>query len=115
LLHKAKTSYILKRREYVSTFVRVAEDTHHRKADQETIILFLRAVRGLGAISHILLEDALFAANNIEGNSSEYTPYGDAGASNRIFQQKMTELEDNIRNSSPFETCEVCIYIEREH
>ena len=98
-------------RTYVSTFVNVAEDTCQRKTDQATIILFIRALGGLGAISHILLEDALFAANNIEGNSSEYIPYGDVGAYNRIFKLKMTELEDKIRISSPFKAREVCIHI----
>jgi hypothetical protein len=98
-------------RTYVSTFVKVAEDTYHRKADQDTIILFLRAVGCLGAISHILLEDALFAAHNIEGNSSEYIPYCDAGTYNRIFQRKMADLEDNIKNSSPFKAREVGIHI----
>lgn len=98
-------------RTYVSTFVNIADDTCHRKADQETIISFLRALGGLDAISHILFEDALFAANNIEGSSSEYIPNPDVGAYNRIFQQKMTQLEGGIRSSSPVKAREVYTYI----
>uniref|UniRef100_A0A0E0EES1 Uncharacterized protein n=1 Tax=Oryza meridionalis TaxID=40149 RepID=A0A0E0EES1_9ORYZ len=46
-------------RMYVSTFVKTAEDTYHRKVDKATVLSFLCPLQGLAAVSRILFEDAV--------------------------------------------------------
>ncbi|KAL6896573.1 hypothetical protein ACP4OV_007145 [Aristida adscensionis] len=87
-------------RTYVSTFLKIAEDTCHRKVDRASIISFLDALRGLAAISHILVEDALETVNNIEDGSSKYSPKYDAEALNHQFQCNMKQLEMNFAAAS---------------
>ncbi|KAL6896572.1 hypothetical protein ACP4OV_007144 [Aristida adscensionis] len=83
-------------RTYVSTFLKIAEDTSHRKVDRASIISFLDALRGLAAISHILVEDTLAAASNIEDGSSNYSPMYDVEALHHELKRNLKQLEMNF-------------------
>lgn len=72
--------------------------------------MFLVALRGLAAVSHILAQDALDAVNKIEDCSESFTPVFDVDTLNRKLQCNMKELETRFAAASDREAYEV-IYI----
>lgn len=46
-------------RTYATIFCNVAEAAYHQKFEMETTLSFLGALRGLGAIGHILVQDTM--------------------------------------------------------
>ncbi|KAF8718752.1 hypothetical protein HU200_025054 [Digitaria exilis] len=49
---------------YVDVFVLTDEDSYNRRFSKDNVLWFLDALRGLGSISHILLENALEALSH---------------------------------------------------
>uniref|UniRef100_A0A0E0QCI8 Uncharacterized protein n=1 Tax=Oryza rufipogon TaxID=4529 RepID=A0A0E0QCI8_ORYRU len=101
-IHSAKISYLTVRM-YVSTFVKTAEDTYHRKVDRATILSFLCALQGLAAVSHILFEDALAF---VRSSQPDYSPNHDVEVINRYYQQEIKRLINNFREASTTEALE---------
>lgn len=97
-------------RTYVSTFLKIVEDSCHRKVDRTSIISFLRALRGLAAISHILIQDDLDALNNIEGCSETFSTVYDVDALNHKMHCNMKELEMKLTAASDGEAYKV-VYV----
>ncbi|KAF2924421.1 hypothetical protein DAI22_07g267400 [Oryza sativa Japonica Group] len=91
-------------RMYVSTFVKTAEDTYHRKVDRATILSFLCALQGLAAVSHILFEDALAF---VRSSQPDYSPNHDVEVINRYYQQEIKRLINNFREASTTEALEI--------
>lgn len=46
-------------RTYATIFCDVAEAAYHQKIEMETTLSFLGALRGLGAIGHIVVQDTM--------------------------------------------------------
>ncbi|CAN6277112.1 unnamed protein product [Urochloa humidicola] len=95
-LDKQDETYLLTTKQtlmmYVSIFVKLAEDTYNKNFNDDSVFSLLGAFRGVAAIGHILVNDAL--------ESVDYTEYG---SSNYIFLVKDTdnswhEFEQNINN-----------------
>ncbi|TVU16307.1 hypothetical protein EJB05_39864 [Eragrostis curvula] len=82
---------------YVSIFVKLAEDTYHKKFNVESVFSLLGAFRGMAAISHILLEDAMASVNYADDNSSKYSLVHEIENSRLEYAQKMRNLEHNFR------------------
>uniref|UniRef100_A0A0E0LPK2 Uncharacterized protein n=1 Tax=Oryza punctata TaxID=4537 RepID=A0A0E0LPK2_ORYPU len=91
-------------RTYVSTFVKTAEDTYHRKVDRATILSFLCALQGLASISHILFEDALASVRSIQ---PDYSPKHDVEAINRYYKQEIKCLINNFGEASTTEELDI--------
>lgn len=91
-------------RMYVSTFVKTAEDTYHRKVDKATVLSFLCALQGLAAVSRILFEDALASVRSIQ---PDYSPKRDVEAINRNYQQEIQCLINKFGEASTTEALEV--------
>jgi hypothetical protein len=62
----------------------------------------------LAAISHILIQEALDAMNNIEHCSENFSTVFDVDALNHDLNCKMKELETNFTAASDREAYEVC-------
>uniref|UniRef100_A0A0E0AN20 Uncharacterized protein n=1 Tax=Oryza glumipatula TaxID=40148 RepID=A0A0E0AN20_9ORYZ len=90
-------------RMYVSTFVKTAEDTYHRKVNKATVLSFLCALQGLAAVSHILFEDALASVRSIQ---PDYSPKRDVEAINRDYQQEIQCLINKFGEASTTEALE---------
>lgn len=94
----------------MSTFLKTAEGTCHRKVDRTGIISFLDALRGLAAISHILVEDALAAVNHIEdGKITNYIPEYDVERLQHELNCNMEELVKNFTTASEEDAYEVIL------
>uniref|UniRef100_A0A0E0I4H1 Uncharacterized protein n=1 Tax=Oryza nivara TaxID=4536 RepID=A0A0E0I4H1_ORYNI len=91
-------------RMYVSTFVKTAEDTYHRKVDKATVLSFLCALQGLAAVSRILFEDALASVRSIQ---PDYSPKRDVEAINRNYQQEIQCLINKFGEASTTEALEI--------
>jgi hypothetical protein len=84
---------------YVSIFVKLVEDTYQKKFHVESMFSLLGAFRGVAAIGHILLQDALASAKYAEYTSNcSFIHDKDNGC--REFEQKMNNLEDKFREVS---------------
>ncbi|CAN6219878.1 unnamed protein product [Urochloa humidicola] len=94
-------------RTYISTFLKIVEDTCHGKVDRKSIITFLDALRGLAAVSHILIKDALDVLNNIEDCSKSFRTVYDVDALNHELQCNMKECELNFTSASDTEAYEL--------
>uniref|UniRef100_A0A0E0AP21 Uncharacterized protein n=1 Tax=Oryza glumipatula TaxID=40148 RepID=A0A0E0AP21_9ORYZ len=86
-IHSAKISYLTVRM-YVSTFVKTAEDTYHRKVDRATILSFLCALQ-------VWLH-----------SQPDYSPNHDVEVTNRSYQQEIKRLINNFREASTTEALE---------
>lgn len=78
--------------------------------------MFLDALRGLAAVSHILAQDTLDAINKIEDCSKSFDAVFDVDTLNRKLQCNMKELEMRFTGASDGEAYEVyilCQYILR--
>ncbi|RCV35677.1 hypothetical protein SETIT_7G258900v2 [Setaria italica] len=79
---------------YVSIFVKLAKDTHDKKFNDESNFSLLGAFRGVAAVGHILLQDAVENANNAAYSYSFAREADDAWCD---FEQKMYSLEERFR------------------
>uniref|UniRef100_K3YD09 Uncharacterized protein n=1 Tax=Setaria italica TaxID=4555 RepID=K3YD09_SETIT len=83
---------------YVSIFVKLAEDTYHRKFDDDSVFSLLGAFRGVAAIAHILVKDAIESVDSAEYGSWNYNSLvEDTDNSWPEFEQNIKNLEDQFR------------------
>ncbi|RLM73592.1 hypothetical protein C2845_PM15G26080 [Panicum miliaceum] len=83
---------------YVSIFINLAEETYHKRFNVESVFSLLGALRGLAAISHILLQDALGPSPNCgSDSSSNCSLINEIDSARSEFQQRMNTLEDRFR------------------
>ena len=82
---------------YVSVFVKLAEVTYHKNFNHESVFSLLGAFKGVAAISHILVKDALESVNYVEYGSSNYSLLvQDTGNSWNEYEQNINKLEDKF-------------------
>ena len=80
-------------RTYVTILYNVAGDAYHKKIGAETTLSFLGALRGLGAICHILVQDTVtklkdgHLKNKITHRMDTYS---------QEFYKKVNNLEDEV-------------------
>ncbi|CAM0881543.1 unnamed protein product [Alopecurus aequalis] len=96
---------------YAAVFSAAAEDSYRRKVNKKTVVSFLGALRGLAAVSHIMIEGALEALCHKCPREavSEYAFNSDVEDMYREFEQGMREVEDEIRNTSAVATCRLAV------
>lgn len=83
---------------YVSILVKLAEDTYNRKFDDDSVFSLVGAFRGVAAIGHILVKDALESVDSVEYGSCNYNfLVQDTDNSWHGFEQNMDSLEDTFR------------------
>lgn len=83
---------------YVSMFVKLAEDTYHKKFNVDSVFSLLGASRGVAAIGHILVKDALECVNYAEYGSLNYGLLVQNTDDNwHEFEQRINNLEDKFR------------------
>ncbi|PUZ49166.1 hypothetical protein GQ55_7G304100 [Panicum hallii var. hallii] len=93
-LHTTKQTLAM----YVSVFVKLAEDTYHTKFNDESLFSLLGALKGVAAIGHILVKDALESVNYVEYGSSNYSLLvQDTGNIWDEYEQNINNLEDKFR------------------
>jgi hypothetical protein len=83
---------------YVSIFVKLAEDTYHKNFSDKSVFSLLGALRGVAAIGHILVKDALESVDHVEYGSSNYSLLvQDTDDSWHEFEQNINNLEHKFR------------------
>ncbi|CAO2036717.1 unnamed protein product [Urochloa humidicola] len=93
-LHTTKQTLMM----YVSIFVKLAEDTYNKKFNDDSVFSLLGALRGVAAIGHILVKDALESVDNVEYDSLNYISLvKDTDNSWHEFEQNINNLEDKFR------------------
>ncbi|TVU16302.1 hypothetical protein EJB05_39859 [Eragrostis curvula] len=85
---------------YVSIFVKLVEDTYHNRFHVESMFSLLGAFRGVAAISHILLQDALASVKDAEDITLNYNFVHDKDNGWHEFEQQLNNLEDKFREVS---------------
>ncbi|KAL6615873.1 hypothetical protein ACP70R_038143 [Stipagrostis hirtigluma subsp. patula] len=80
-------------RTYASIFCNVAKDAYHKRVEMESIISFLDALRGLGAICHILV-GAMVAKVELGPIKDSITSYMDTQY--QEFDKKLINLTDEF-------------------
>ncbi|KAF8683679.1 hypothetical protein HU200_025053 [Digitaria exilis] len=92
-------------RAYVDIFVITAEDSYNRRFTRDNVLWFLDALRGLGSISHILLENALetLSQTHPRESLSEYAFNVDVKNIHREFNWQIDDLEYVIWNRCRYE------------
>jgi hypothetical protein len=98
-------------RPYAALFSAAAEDAYCRKVNRNTVVRFLGALRGVAAVSHIMLQGALEALSHRSPREavSEYAFNSDVEDMYREFEQGMRQVEDDIRNASAVATCKLAV------
>ncbi|XP_021309937.1 uncharacterized protein LOC8079218 isoform X1 [Sorghum bicolor] len=79
---------------YVSIFVKLAKDAHDKKFNDESVLSLLGAFRGVAAVGHIMLQDAM-ANGNYVGYS--YRLVLDVDYTWCEFGQNMNNLEEKFK------------------
>lgn len=79
---------------YVSIFVKLVKDAHDKKFNDESVFSLLGAFRGVAAVGHILLQDAMANVNYV---GYSYSLVLDVDDTWREFGQKMNNLEEKFR------------------
>ncbi|CAN6236416.1 unnamed protein product [Urochloa humidicola] len=82
---------------YVSIFVKLVEDAHDKKFNDESIFSLLGAFRGVAAVGRIMLQNALANVNYIAYYSPKYCLVQKADDTWHEFDQKMNNLEEKFR------------------
>ncbi|KAJ1273099.1 hypothetical protein BS78_06G254400 [Paspalum vaginatum] len=85
---------------YVPIFVKLTEDTYNQKFNEESVLSLIGAFRGVAAVGHILLKDALANVNPVGHISSNHSSVQEADNAWREFEQKMNNLEEKFRAAS---------------
>jgi hypothetical protein len=86
---------------YAQIFVQTADDTFNNTVSKETVTSFLGALRGLACVAHILLQAALegLSHEHPKESLSEHAFNCDVKKMHRVYDRRMRELEDGIRNA----------------
>jgi hypothetical protein len=86
---------------YVQIFVQIADDTFNNKVSTETVTSYLGGLRGVASVAHILLQAALegLSQEHPKESLSEYAFNYDVKKMYRVYDRRMRELQDGIRNS----------------
>ncbi|KAG0546242.1 hypothetical protein BDA96_02G430400 [Sorghum bicolor] len=95
---------------YVQIFVQTADDTFNNTVSKETITSFLGALRGVASVAHILLQAALegLSQEHPKESLSEYAFNYDVKKMYHVYDRRMRELEDGIRNApTEIHTCKI--------
>ncbi|CAN6229764.1 unnamed protein product [Urochloa humidicola] len=93
-LHTTKQTLTM----YVSIFVKLVEDTYQKNFNDDSVFSLLGAFRGVAAIGHILVKDALESVDHIEYGSSNYIfLVNDTDNSWHEFEQNINNLEGKFR------------------
>uniref|UniRef100_A0A0D9X2Q7 Uncharacterized protein n=1 Tax=Leersia perrieri TaxID=77586 RepID=A0A0D9X2Q7_9ORYZ len=94
---------------YVDVFTAAADDSYGKKVSKDTMTSFLVALRGLAAVSHILLNDALEAVSHRlpRYSLSQYAFNSDVKAMYEDFELQMNEIEFNVNDASVAEICQI--------
>ncbi|KAJ1281998.1 hypothetical protein BS78_03G016200 [Paspalum vaginatum] len=87
-------------RTYAAIFCNVAEDAYHMKFNMETALSFLAALRGLGAIFHILVQDTV--AKLKDGRFKNSIVYH-MGKHSQDFDKAVKYWEDAIVKMKPLQ------------
>ena len=84
---------------YVSVFVKLAEVTYLKNFNHESVFSLIGAFnKGVAAIGHILVKDALESVNYVEYGSSNYSLLvQDTGNSWNEYEQNINNLEEKFR------------------
>ncbi|RLM92478.1 hypothetical protein C2845_PM08G23200 [Panicum miliaceum] len=93
---------------YTSIFCNIAEDAYHGRVKMETIISFLDALRGLGAVCHILVEGIV--AKLEDGHiKNTITYYMDKHS--QEFDNKVNNLKDEFTLATKVHAHKIVIQI----
>nr|CAB3485922.1 unnamed protein product [Digitaria exilis] len=79
---------------YVSIFVKLAKDTYDRKFNDQSIFSLLGAFKGVAAVGHILLQDAL---TNVDNDGYSDNLVLDTDDSWHEYRKNLSNLEDEFR------------------
>ncbi|CAL5014594.1 unnamed protein product [Urochloa decumbens] len=82
---------------YVSIFVKLVEEAHDKKFNDESIFSLLGAFRGVAVVGQIMLQDALANVNYVGYYSPNYNLVQKVDDTWRQFDQKMNNLEEKFR------------------
>ncbi|CAO2043942.1 unnamed protein product [Urochloa humidicola] len=82
---------------YVPIFVKLVEDAHDKKFNDESIFSLLGAFRGVAIVGRIMLQDALENVNYVGYYPPNYNVVQKANDAWREFDQKMNNLEEKFR------------------
>ncbi|RLM91327.1 uncharacterized protein C2845_PM08G23210 [Panicum miliaceum] len=80
-------------RQYTTTFLNVAEDAYHKRVKMEAIISFLGALRGLGAICHILVKGTV---DRLEDGPFKDSITCSMDVDTQEFDKKVNNLKDKF-------------------
>ncbi|KAF2924420.1 hypothetical protein DAI22_07g267300 [Oryza sativa Japonica Group] len=91
-------SRVMTVRMYVNIVMAAADDSYDRKVSKKTVESYLRALRGLAAVTHVLLDDALEAVSHRAPMDSlaEYAFNSDVKPLYDDFQAEMNTLVHKI-------------------
>ncbi|CAN6241098.1 unnamed protein product [Urochloa humidicola] len=93
-LHTTKQTLTM----FVSIFVKLAEDTYHKNFNDDSVFSLLGAFRGVAAIGHMLVKDALESVDYIEYDSLNYSfLVKETDDSWHEFEKNINNLEDKFR------------------
>ncbi|XP_048563530.1 uncharacterized protein LOC125544041 [Triticum urartu] len=100
-------------RTYAAVFSAAADDSYKKTVNRNTVASFLGALRGLAAVSHILLQGALesLCHGHPRVALSEYAFNSDVENMYREFVQGMRDVEDEIRSASAVKTCRLVVLV----
>lgn len=79
---------------YVSIFVKLAKDTYDRQFNDQSIFSLLGAFKGVAAVGHILLQDALA---NVDYDGYSDSLVLETEDSWHEFRNELSKLEDEFR------------------
>uniref|UniRef100_I1QD17 Uncharacterized protein n=1 Tax=Oryza glaberrima TaxID=4538 RepID=I1QD17_ORYGL len=100
-------------RMYVNIVMAAADDLYDRKVSKKTVESYLRALRGLAAVTHILLDDALEAVSHRAPMDSlaEYAFSSDVKPLYDDFQAEMNTLVHKIDKALDPHICRIAVWV----
>uniref|UniRef100_A0A0E0EE57 Uncharacterized protein n=1 Tax=Oryza meridionalis TaxID=40149 RepID=A0A0E0EE57_9ORYZ len=87
-------------RTYTTIFCEAANESYHNRVKMETILSFLDALGGLGAITHILVQDTVDKLHN--GHLKKKIAH-DVDALSHKFDKEMKNLKDDFKRATRIE------------
>ncbi|XP_066168607.1 uncharacterized protein [Oryza sativa Japonica Group] len=90
-----------------------ADDSYDRKVSKKTVESYLRALRGLAAVTHVLLDDALEAVSHRAPMDSlaEYAFNSDVKPLYDDFQAEMNTLVHKIDKALDPHICRIAVWV----
>ncbi|BAT03137.1 Os07g0669300 [Oryza sativa Japonica Group] len=100
-------------RMYVNIVMAAADDSYDRKVSKKTVESYLRALRGLAAVTHVLLDDALEAVSHRAPMDSlaEYAFNSDVKPLYDDFQAEMNTLVHKIDKALDPHICRIAVWV----